>query len=84
MNKSKVYSIFDQKSLIYSHPFFLSQDGQAIRAFTDMVNDKSHDIGRHPQDYILFQTGEWCDQTGTFVNIDNKSLGVGSEYVTVQ
>ena len=39
-----VYSVYDSKARTYNTPFFMKQDGQALRAFIDLANDnrKTH------------------------------------------
>ena len=57
-------------------------DGQAIRGFENAVNSKEHtDISNHPGQFTLYRIAEYDDQTGTIKDIDNVSLGVGSQYV---
>lgn len=60
------YSIFDNKALQYHAPFFVSTDGAAVRAFSDLANDLNSNIGRHPSDYSLFNVGFYDDQNGQF------------------
>lgn len=61
--KFKIFAIFDNKAKCYSTPFFLSEEGQAVRHFTDMANDPDHSIGKHPEDYTLFRIGAYADNT---------------------
>lgn len=58
------YSIFDTKALIFHAPFFFAQDGQAVRALSDLVADTNTQIGRHPADFVLYRVGDWDDQSG--------------------
>ncbi len=79
--KTKMFVIFDSKANAYLQPWFLSQDGMALRVFSDCVNDKEHNFGRHPEDYTMFRIGEFNDQDA---NIDweaPKSMGNGIEFV---
>lgn len=64
--KLKVFSIFDVKAKVYSNPFFMPQSGQAMRAFGDLVVDEKSEVCRHPEDYSLFQVGEYDDNSGIF------------------
>lgn len=64
--KLNIYSIYDTAIGSYMRPFFMQADGQAMRLFKDMANDKEHEIGRHPEDYCLFRIGVWDDQTADF------------------
>jgi hypothetical protein len=64
--KHTVFTVYDSKSEAYLQPFFLQTKGQAVRAFTDSVNDPQHQFCRHPEDYTLFELGEYDDFKGSF------------------
>lgn len=74
-----VYSIFDVASGAYTRPFFMQSDGQAQRAFVDLVADPESDIGRHPEDYTLIRTATWDDSTCQFHQEQVQSLITGLE-----
>lgn len=60
----KAYAIYDNKGLIYHAPFFMVSKGQAVRALTDLVNDATTSIAKHPGDYVLYEIGQYDDQIG--------------------
>ena len=70
--KMVICSICDSAADAYGRPFFLSSVGVAIRSFTDEVNRSSEDnqIYQHPEDFDLFELGEFDDTTGRFVLLD--------------
>ena len=70
--KMVICSIRDSAADAYGRPFFLSSVGVAIRSFTDEVNRSSEDnqIYQHPEDFDLFELGEFDDTTGRFVLLD--------------
>lgn len=59
------YSLFDNKALVYSPPFFVNTDGAAIRMLSDIANDTNTQVGRHPGDFVLFQVGTFSDGNGS-------------------
>lgn len=63
--KHKIFSIYDSAAKAYLTPFFLPEEGMAIRSFRDCVNDQEHAFGRNPADYTLFTIGAWADNTST-------------------
>lgn len=77
----KVFSIYDIKAEVYNTPFFFSTNGQAMRAFKDLVNDRNSTINRHPDDYKLCCIGKFDDATAVLVDNDAESLGFGSDYL---
>lgn len=65
--KINLYSVFDTASKLYARPFFLQSDAQAVRALTDVVADGEHEIGKHPEDYILFRIGMFDEEKGELI-----------------
>jgi hypothetical protein len=79
--KLNVYSIFDSAAKAYTSPFFMHNDGLAIRAFQDNVNaEQENNISKHPDQFTLFRIGEFDDSTGEIKTDVVKSLGTGLEY----
>lgn len=63
----KMFSVLDAKAGIFGIPFCEQRDETAIRAFADAVNDSSnpHNMwNRHPEDFALYQVGEYEDNNG--------------------
>ena len=82
----KIFVIFDSKAGAYLPPFFMHAEGQATRAFSNMANDRSTQIGLNPEDYTLFEVGTFDDNTAQFEMLESKrALGTAIEYCsTVQ
>jgi len=79
--KLNVYSIRDIKAEIYGNPFYMSQDGQALRAFGDLVGDEKTSISKHPEDYQLFKLAEYDDVSGKHIALDApKYMSQGSDW----
>lgn len=79
--KQKIFTIYDSKAQAYLTPFFLHQEGMAIRIFTDCVNVSNHQFGKHPEDYTLFQIGSWDDEKSKFLTNNPVALATGIELV---
>jgi hypothetical protein len=81
--KLNVYSIFDSAAKAYTQPFFMHNDGLAIRAFQDNVNaEQENNISKHPDQFTLFKIAEFDDATGQIEAISPRSLGNGLEFKT--
>lgn len=82
----KVYNIFDAKLEAYMLPQCRRSRGEVLREFSDAVNDGNPDngISKHPEDFILFETGEFDDQTGLVNPCTPVSLGCAIEFVNVE
>ncbi len=76
----KMFVIYDSKANAYMQPWFLTQNGMAVRAFSDCVNSDDHNFSRHPEDYTLFSLGEFDDQTAKITRAEPISLGNGVQY----
>lgn len=60
------FAVFDKKVGAFMQPFCLASQGAAIRSFQDEVNKEGSDLGRHPEDFQLFQVGEYDEMKGSF------------------
>lgn len=81
----KIFTVFDSKAEAYLPPFFLGSTGLAIRSFTDTVNGTDNNIAQHPEDYTLFELGEYDDANAIINQYSTpKSLGVAIEFKTQQ
>jgi hypothetical protein len=80
----KVFTIYDSKAESYLQPFFMQSKGQAIRAFSELVNDEKHNFGKYPADFTLFELGVWDDSKALFTTYATPvSLGVAVEFKQV-
>lgn len=82
--KLNIYTIFDTASGVYMRPFFAQSDGQATRSFSDISNDKSHEIGKHPEDYSLYRIGIFDDNKAAITPEDKECIATALELVAVQ
>jgi hypothetical protein len=62
--KPKLFSVYDSKIESYDKPFMAKTRGEAIRGFRDFVNEKDNMVSRHPEDYTLFEIGEYDEEKG--------------------
>lgn len=77
----KLFAVFDSKAAFFGQPFSDQQEGSAIRNFADAVNDGSNQNNmwhKHPEDFSLFQIGEFDNATGELLPITPKSLVTAS------
>lgn len=78
----KVYSIFDEKAKCFGQPFFMAHNGMALRAFSDLVADKSTSINKHPGDYKLYCLADYDDNSGEFASLPQPEfLAHASDFV---
>lgn len=81
--KLRIFSIFDSKLDAFAAPFFMSTIGQATRAFTDEASNPQSSLSKHPEDYTLFELGEFDDQNAAFtLHPSPKSIGLALDFVS--
>jgi len=76
-----VYSIIDEKAKCYSAPFVMPHNGQALRAFGDLVQDKTSAIAKHPGDYRLYKLATWDDHSGQFSSSKPEFLAAAIDFI---
>ena len=78
----RIFVVFDSKAVAFLPPFFMPEAGQAVRVFSDMVNDDSHAFGKHPEDYTLFEIGTFDDREGKLLQLKQSiTHGVGVAFL---
>ena len=63
--KYTVFTVFDSKAKLHLTPFFLRSVAEAVRAFGDLCNESDHQFGKHPEDYLLVNIGEYDETSGS-------------------
>lgn len=58
------YTLYDNKALTYSPPFYCTAHGAAVRMVMDLAGDSNTSVGRHPADFTLFCVGQFNDAVG--------------------
>ena len=63
-----VLAVFDMQAQPFHRPMFVQSRGVGVRAVTDEVNRAAQDnlLHQHPEDFRLFELGEWSEHTGLF------------------
>ena len=80
----RMFAIYDVAVKAYMQPFFMQSEAAAVRAFTDLVNDPTSGVGKHPSDYTLFELGVYDDTTGKVESSVPRSIGSGVKYLSVK
>lgn len=85
-SKLFVFALMDVQAQAFARPFFSPAKGVALRELGEEVNrdDGKNLLFTHPQDFRLFELGEWDERTGLFqchaqplLVVDLSSLKVG-------
>lgn len=70
MKNHKLYSLRDSKAEVYNPPQIYKTDGEATRSLHKAVNDPATFVNRYPEDYDLYQIGEFDEDKGRYINLD--------------
>lgn len=62
--KLKIFAVRDSKAETFGNPFFFKTHGEALRAWDEACNDAQSPFSKHPNDYTLFELGEFDQATG--------------------
>lgn len=80
--KTKVFAIWDAKAEAFMQPFHMQTLGMALRTWSDTVNDPKTGFNRHPEDYTLFELGEYDEKSGKFENLQTpESRGLAVQFI---
>lgn len=77
----KVFAIFDSKAEVYTKPFYALSVGEALRSFTDAVNEPASPYNKHPADYTLFAIGVYDDGNAQLDGCPHINLGCAIEMI---
>lgn len=59
----QAFSLRDMKAEIFAAPFFVPNEHIAIRLVSELVRDPRSDLGKYPQDFMLYRTGSFNTET---------------------
>lgn len=60
-----IFTVYDNKSKTFCTPFFAENISTAIRSFRYAANHNDTDIGRYPEDFSLYQLGNFDNSNGS-------------------
>lgn len=75
-------TVKDRAADAYGRPMFVPSVGVALRSFSDEVNreDSENQLNKHPDDFDLYELGEFDDNTGLFaLHEQPKLLSLGKQ-----
>lgn len=64
---TKVFAIRDVKADGYSALHVAPSVGVSVRNFSDVVNNRESSMNRYPEDFQLYELGEWDQTSGLIV-----------------
>lgn len=81
INKAKMYLLKDEKSNSYGYPFTAKTRGLCIRDIQDELAGGQRIWAKHPQDFSLFEIGDYDELTGQIELYETKNcLGLLQDF----
>jgi len=83
--KQIICTVKDRAADAYGRPMFVPSTGVAIRSFSDEINRNNADnqLFNHPDDFDLYELGEFDDNSGLFaLHEQPKLLSLGKQVKT--
>lgn len=62
-----MFAVYDSKAEAFYAPFPSEKRQMAVRWFSELVNDETQLFGKHPEDFTLFEVGEFEDADGQMI-----------------
>lgn len=78
MSEYKTFQIFDSKANAFLKPIYEKTAGMAIRAFRAAIEQPDHAFNKHAEDFTLFETGTWNEDTGLHENAEHGHYSHGT------
>ena len=78
----KVFTIYDKKAFVYGPPVCFGKVGEALRWFCDIIAEPQGTVGKYPDDFQLYELGEYDDNTGSILTALPHMVANASEYKT--
>lgn len=82
--KMHIVAVRDIVANVFGQPMFVGTLGGAIRSFGDQctnTTDASNVLATHPEDFELYQLGEYNDENARFELLaEPKQIAIGASY----
>lgn len=74
----RVFALFDVKAEVFGNPMFVPNQAVMVRELTDEVRrmpvSEGNNLAKHPEDFQLFDLGEFDEVAGTFALLKPRFL----------
>ena len=79
----KIVAIRDRAIAAFGRPAFVPTVGAAIRSFGDEINNNQGEMNKHPDDFDLYELGEYNDENGQFLMVKGgpRQIAIGKDLV---
>lgn len=75
----KILAVRDRAINAFGTPIFTRTVSAGIRAFAEEAQRKESEICKHPEDYDLYELGEYNDDTGAITPCAPRMVAIGKD-----
>lgn len=79
-----MYTIYDNIAKAFQNPFYQLNDGSAVRMFTQAINDEDSILSKQPNDFALYYTGEFDEQSGNLLSLEMPEKIIQGSQVAIE
>lgn len=72
--KIKIFAVHDVKAEAFGNPMFMNNEQIAIRGLAGAVADPASVLSQSPEDFNLYELGEYDDNSGLITPLDRPKL----------
>ena len=78
------YALYDSTLQVFLNPLSFTNDGEAIRWFTTVVNNTQEEtnLNKYPEQFSLWRVADYNDKTGMYQPRDTENSGDPSQTPT--
>ena len=82
--RKQMYSLLDHTAQVFLNPLSFTNDAEAIRWFSTVVNNKDEktNISQYPHHFTLYRLADYDDKTGTYHARDEEKAKTTNEALT--
>lgn len=70
----RMFTIYDSKAEAYHQPFYSRTEAEAVRSCSQAVQEEGHQFNLHAEDFVLFEIGNFDEQTGELTTCSGRSI----------
>lgn len=82
--KQLLVSVLDLKAQYFSSPMTAKTDAEAVRLFTDAINQHDTSLHQHPEDYTLYKVAFFDTDTGEVTPVNPPLLLIAGTSVQLK
>lgn len=75
----KAFAVRDNKIASFKTPFYHHHTGEALRSWEDLANDPQSIVHKHPEDFSLYEIGEFNVDNGLMIPLELPHLLAGAK-----